>query len=89
MLVVMFSHEVADDVFDNGINSAVSCEKHSKKKIMVFTFLLFGLLFWFSLFVVVFVWFFVVFFFLSPFFSGIKNEVFTCSGVLPCCSCVC
>ena len=32
MLVVMFSHEVADDVFDNGINSAVSCEKCSKKK---------------------------------------------------------
>ena len=89
MLVVMFSHEVADDVFDNGINSAVSCEKCSKKKIMVFTFLLFCLLFWFSLFVVVFVWFFVVFFFLSPFFSGIKNEVFTCPGVLPCCSCVC
>ena len=32
MLVVMFSHEVADDVFDNGINSAVSCEKRSKKE---------------------------------------------------------
>lgn len=92
MLVVMFSHEVADDVFDNGINSAVSCEKRSKKKkenhgfhlFVVLSFVFgFHFLLWFLF------GFLLCFFFLSPFFSGIKNEVFTCSGVLPCCSCVC
>ena len=89
MLVVMFSHEVADDVFDNGINSAVSCEKRSKKEkhgFHLFVVWSFVLVFTFCCgFCLV----FVVFFFLSPFFSGIKNEVFTCPGVLPCCSCVC
>ena len=75
MLVVMFSHEVADDVFDNGINSAVSCEKRSKKRKTWFSpFCCLVFCFWFSLFVVVFVWFLLCFFFSLLFFLEPKMK---------------
>ena len=54
----MFSHEVIDDMFDNGINCAFSCEKGSKRNhgfrfslcfffvfVVIFFFLSFFLLF--------------------------------------------